>query len=124
MDIILTTKKVFFCILGAIFLAVGLVGTWTPLLPHMPFFLLSVSCFALGSKRIHAWVLSNRLIGPSVKDWQEHRRIRRKAKLLAMVSILISFGYSIYVVGQPWQKVMLIFIGIAVSTFILTRKSE
>ncbi len=124
MNIILLTKKLFFCILGCIFFAIGLIGTWTPLLPHTPFFLLSVSCFALGSKRLHDWILSNRLTGPSIRDWQEHRRIRKKTKIFAMISIMLSFGYSIFAVEQSWQKAMLIFIGTLVSTFILTRKSE
>lgn len=51
-------KRLFFLILGCICLALGCIGIVLPILPTVPFFLVTVFCFANSSRRLHDWFLS------------------------------------------------------------------
>ena len=51
-------KKIVFVTLGCISLALGVVGIVLPILPTVPFFLLTAFCFAKSSERLHSWVSS------------------------------------------------------------------
>jgi uncharacterized membrane protein YbaN (DUF454 family) len=113
-----------YVLFGWISFGVGIVGIVTPILPTVPFFLLASWCFSKGSPKFHAWIRDHKYAGPIIHDWEEHRSISKKSKIKAIITIVISFAISIAVVKPLGLKIMLICIGVAVSTFILTRKSR
>lgn len=65
-------------------LALGVIGIFLPGLPTTPFVLLSAYAAARGSDRLHAWLLSHRLYGPMIRDWQASGAVSRKAKVWAI----------------------------------------
>ena len=71
-------------------LALGLVGIVVPGLPTVPFILLSAFAAARGSARLHRWLLAHRLFGPMIRDWQAHGAVSRRAKRLAVATMLAS----------------------------------
>lgn len=99
--------------LGAGFLALFLavLGAILPVLPTTPFVLLAAACFARGSERFHRKLLANRIAGPIIHEWQLYRSIPARVKRWAYLLMAISFGSSILIVPELWQKVMLIIIG-------------
>jgi uncharacterized membrane protein YbaN (DUF454 family) len=103
--------------------AVGFVGIFLPLLPSVPFFLLTSWCFGKGSVRFHAWILSHKYAGPIIKDWEDYKRISFQAKKKAILTIAISFGISIVIVKSLGLRIMLLMCMLLVTLFILTRKS-
>lgn len=90
-------KRAIWFSLGIVFLAVGSVGIVLPLLPTVPFLLLTAFCFARSSDRLHQWLVNHRTFGPPISDWQDHGAIGRKAKLLATLSILVAFAVPYFV---------------------------
>lgn len=64
-------------------LGLGLIGIVLPLLPTVPFLLLSAYAAARGSQRLHARLLSDPRVGPMIADWQRSGAISRQAKWLA-----------------------------------------
>lgn len=78
-------------LLGGTAFALGAVGIFLPLLPTVPFLLLAAFAFAKSSERLHGWLLSHRIFGPPIEDWQNRGAIRRKAKWMATASILATF---------------------------------
>jgi len=82
--------------LGFLFLAVGILGVALPLLPATPFVLLAAACFARSSEKWHQWLLANETFGPMVRDWEQNRCISCRVKLIAVVSMLLVGGYSIF----------------------------
>lgn len=56
---------------GGLALTLGVVGVFLPLLPTVPFLLLSAFCFGRGSSRLHRWLLQHRVFGPPIEDWIE-----------------------------------------------------
>jgi uncharacterized membrane protein YbaN (DUF454 family) len=92
------TKRSVYFVMGWIFLVIGLVGVFLPLLPTTPFLLLTAFCFARSSIRWHKWLLAQPHMGPLILDWQKHGVIRTRAKIMAtvlmvpLVSISLFFG--------------------------------
>jgi len=80
--------------LGFIFLGLGVLGVFLPLLPTTPFLLVSAGCFAKSSDKWHQWLLSNRYLGPIIKDWQDRRCISTSTKIVAISLIVLFGGYS------------------------------
>ena len=79
--------KALFLGLGWAFVVLGVVGLFVPVLPTTPFLLLASSCFLKSSPRFRDWLLRNRLFGPSIREWEERRAVRRSVKLLAVAVV-------------------------------------
>lgn len=116
--------RVLYLVVGCIFTGLAIWGSYTPLVPTVPFALVAAWCFKRSSPRLHARLRNLKFVGPMLTDWEDHKRISPKAKKWAMVSIVISFSISIYAVNTLMVKVFLGCLAIVISTFILTRKSK
>lgn len=106
--------------LGAGFLALflGVLGAFLPVLPTTPFVLLAAACFARGSEHFHQKLLANRVAGPIIREWRIYHSIPRRAKRWAYFLMALSFGSSILIVPELWQKIMLIVIGSILAFYI------
>lgn len=106
--------------LGAGFLALflGALGAVLPILPTTPFILLAAACFARGSEHFHRKLLENRIAGPIIREWRLYRSIPRRVKRWVYFLMTLSFGSSILIVPEPWQKFMLLAIGATLFFFI------
>ena len=80
--------------LGFLFLGLAVLGGFLPLLPTTPFLLVSAGCFAKSSDKWHQWLLSNRIFGPIIKNWQDRRCISISTKIFAISLVVLSGGYS------------------------------
>ena len=87
-------------ILGFVFLGLAIVGVFLPLLPTTPFVLLAAGCFAQSSERMHRWILANETFGPMVRDWEERRCVTCRVKAIAIGSMVLVGGISIFIVLQ------------------------
>ena len=83
-------------LLGFVFLGLGLVGVFLPLLPTTPFILLAAACFAQSSERMHRWILSNPTFGPMVRDWEQKRCVTCRVKAVAISSMVVVGGISVF----------------------------
>jgi len=84
-------------LLAAGFTCVGLaaLGVFLPLLPTTPFLLVAATCFARSSPRFYRALLGNRVFGPLIRDWREHRAIPLRAKWMAITAIALVLGSTI-----------------------------
>jgi len=80
---------------GFLFLGIGVVGIFLPLLPATPFVLLAAACFARSSEKWHRWMLANSTFGPMIRNWERNRCISCRVKTIAIVSMVVVGGYSI-----------------------------
>ena len=94
-------------LLGFVFLGFGLVGVFLPLLPTTPFVLLAAACFAQSSERMHRWILANETFGPMVRDWEQNRCVSCRVKVIAIASMVVVGGFSIFLVldTMAWRLV-------------------
>ena len=87
--------RVLWLIGGLLSLLLGLVGVFLPLLPTVPFLLLTAFCFARSSDRLHDWLMTHPRLGPPIHDWRSRGAIGKRAKLAATVSVFATFGISL-----------------------------
>jgi hypothetical protein len=99
-------------------LILGAVGIVLPVLPTTPFVLLAAACFARSSKRFHDMLLANRIAGPIIREWVEHRSIQRRVKRWVYLLLALSFGSSILVMPSVGYQVVLAVLGIILTVFV------
>lgn len=106
---------------GIASLALAVAGAILPLLPTTPFLLLAAFAFARSSPRLHRWLVTHRAFGPAIENWRRYRGIGRRAKVAAMIAIVLTFLLTL-AMGMPWWIVGIQAVALtAVSIFILTR---
>ncbi len=100
---------------GWVFVTIGAIGVVLPLLPATPFMLLAAACFARGSRRLHAWLLGSKVVGPTIRAWDETRTIPLRSKIAAITLIALLLGSAIvFLVPHPAVKVGLAVVGLVV----------
>ena len=115
-------SRPFFLTLGYVSLGLGVIGLLLPVLPTTPFILLAAFAFSKSSEKLHGWLLSHKLYGPLITNWQRHGVIRPRAKWTSVSLIVILAGPSIYLLSAPvYAKVLLFAICACVVCFIVTR---
>ena len=105
--------KYIYISIGTFFVFLGLVGAFLPLHSTTPFLILATYFFSKSSKPLQIWLLSHKILGPFINDWEKHRVISRPAKILATLCITFSitsllikyqllniYGLSLFLTGS------------------------
>ncbi len=112
-------KKIFFITLGTLAVALGIVGVALPVLPTTPFLLLAAACYARSSERLYDRLLADPVFGPYIREWREYRTIPRRAKISAIVLIVLSFSLTIFLVLESiYGRLSMALLAAAVSTWL------
>ena len=121
----MTFRSKLYVILGYIALAFGIIGIPLPILPTVPFVLLSAYFFSKGSPRLHYWLVSHPYLGKMILDWEKNGVISSRAKLLSTTMMVLLFSITlIFVKVSLVIKSIVLLIGVSVLIFIWTRPSE
>jgi uncharacterized protein len=112
-------KRALFATLGTLFLALGVIGIFLPLLPTTPFLLLASACYLRGSERMHGWLLSHGRLGAYIQAYEQGRGIPRRAKALALAMMWPSIGYAVYRYPYPWLQAALLLVAAGVTIYLL-----
>ncbi len=109
---------------GILCILLGLVGIILPVLPTTPFLLLAAYCFARSSERFHTWLVTNRLFGQYIQNFQAGRGIPRRTKVLAITMLWLMISISvIFFVSSWWLRAALVGVAIGVTIHLLRRKT-
>ncbi len=126
-DSVIVPNKVYRYILigaGTLFLALGVVGIFIPLLPTTPFLLLAAACYARGSDRFYHWLMNNKYLGSYIKNYLERKGIPLKIKLIVLTLLWVTILASLYfIVNNVWIEIILLVIALGVTIHILTIKT-
>jgi len=119
-DISDKVKRTLFVIAGTLFLIIGFIGVVIPVLPTTPFLLLAAACYIRGSKRIHYWMINNKVFGDFVKNYMERKGITFKQKVTTLIFLWLTIIISIYYFINNFPIIITLFVvAIAVSVHIL-----
>ena len=88
-------KQLIFLIIGCLSLALGCVGIVLPILPTVPFFLVTVFCFANSSQRLHDWFIGTQMYKKHLESFVQKKgmTVRTKATILTSVTALMAVGF-------------------------------
>ncbi len=117
-------KNFIFVSFGLMALVLAIVGIVLPFLPTTPFLLLAAYFFHQGDPRFYDWLLNHSTFGPPIKNWEQHRSIALKHKILATIIMLIPLHYFLLIKSPPpilWAAYFIIVMSVGI--FLWTRKS-
>lgn len=97
-----------FKIVGIFFVGLAFIGVFLPLLPTTPFLLVATACFAKSSPRLHQMLLTNKIFGPMIYHWQTTRSIPKRAKVIALLSMVVAVLWSVFILPTIGLKILVI----------------
>lgn len=92
--------------LALLFLVLGIIGAFLPLLPTTPFILLSAWAAARSSPRLLGWLEGHRVFGSLIRDWRRGGVVSRRSKWLASAVMGLSAGYLLFAVRPLWAALV------------------
>lgn len=115
----------FWIITGTISLIAGIIGLFLPVIPTTPFILLSAFCYARGSKRLHNWLLNNKLFGIYIENYEKGKGIPIKIKVYWIIILWLSISITTtIIVKNSYIKLTLIIIAILATLYIISIKPK
>jgi uncharacterized protein len=103
------------------FLALAAIGVVLPGVPTVPFLLLATWFSARGSTRLHNWIYQHPQLGPPLIEWETQGAVSRRAKVLAVMMLIVSWVLMYPRLKGSWMLVAITLLFCCVSTFLLTR---
>ena len=117
-------KKIILITIGWSCVGLAFVGTFVPGIPTTIFLIVALWAFAKSSKKFHSWLLNHKRFGPILQNWETHKVVPRKAKILMVIlqiSAVIIFHYSLQ---NIYLTAILIITLIFVARYVLSLPSE
>ena len=78
-------KKIILLSIGWICVGLGFIGIFVPGLPTTIFLIIALWAFTKSSNKLRIWLLNHKKFGPFLRDWQEHRVVPLRAKILMVI---------------------------------------
>jgi len=118
-----SVKKYLLIFLGTVSFTLGIVGVILPVLPTTPFLLLASLCYIRSSKRLYNWLINHKIFGEYIYNYLTYRKVKKSAKLGALIFLWLSLLTSIMVVSNLHLRIFLIIVGVGVSIHLFTLKT-
>jgi hypothetical protein len=114
--------RIVYLLIGCLFVGLGFIGAFLPLLPTVPFLLLALWCFARSSQRFHDWLYHHPRFGPPLREWDQHGVIPVRAKILSTAMMAVSMAIMLAVTDlSAWAYGGIAAVLLCVSLYILSR---
>jgi hypothetical protein len=104
---------------GTLFVALGVVGVFLPLLPTTVFLLLAAACYARSSERFYQKLVNHRYLGAYIRNSREGRGMRRRDKVVTLALLWLSIGATmIWTTDALWLRLLLAAIAVGVTVHV------
>lgn len=102
--------------LGSLFLFLGVLGVFLPLLPTTPFLLITAACYLRSSEKLYYSLMNNRFLGRHIRNYYEGKGVPLHIKIIACGSLWLTMGYSIlFIISNPVIKFILLLVALCVT---------
>ena len=98
----------FFLVLGFLFLGVGAVGVFFPILPTVPFLLLASVCFGKGSRRVNDWFQRTKLYQNHLADFKKDRSMTMQTKLGILLPVTVLLLLAFFMMHNIYGRITII----------------
>jgi uncharacterized protein len=117
-------QKLLLTVVGFIFVALGIIGIFTPVMPSIPFFIIASICFSKSSQKFHRMLMDNKWVGPHIKNYHENNGVSLKVKILMLVAQWGGLGItSVLFVHNLIGRIIMVIIGVGATVYILSLKT-
>ncbi|MBN2504685.1 MAG: YbaN family protein [Bacilli bacterium] len=110
-----------YIMLGFTSLGVGSLGIFIPVLPTVPFYLLTAYFFAKGSDRFHNWFINTKIYDRYLKEFMENKSMTKKQKWTLLLFVDVVLVLTILLVRNPVITIILITIDVIKYIYFLTQ---
>ncbi len=117
--------KYLYLISGFLFVFIGVVGIFLPLLPTTIFLILASACFVKGSPRANEWLRNHKILGTYLKSYQDKTGLTTKVKVFNIAFLWIMILISAYFFTEEFYiRLLLLAIAIGVTIHLLMVKTK
>lgn len=92
--------RTIFLIVGCISFAFGTIGIVIPVLPTVPFYLLTAFCFVRGSEKFANWFLNSKLYKNHVGNFAKHRVMTIYGEMLLLIFVSVLLMTSMWFINK------------------------
>ena len=117
-------KKIILISLGWLCVSLGFIGIFIPGIPTTIFLIIALWAFARSSKRFHAWLLNHQRFGPILRNWQEHKVVPLRAKILMVILQILVVIMVQYTFNNLFATVALMVVLILVAGYVISLPSK
>lgn len=116
--------KMFWLFLGWGAFALGIIGAFLPVVPTVPFMLLSLIGFAKSSPKMRNRILRHPQFGPPIRDWLRYGTITRRTKIFSSVAMACGVVIAAAIGLPVWIVATQASVLIAISIYLWTRPEK
>lgn len=117
-------RKALLIFFGTVFVGLGVLGIFLPLMPTTVFLLLAAYCYSRSSDKFHDWLLNNRFLGKYIRNYKSGQGMSVRDKATTLIILWASIGVSVWFVkGSFWVTLILAAVAVGVTTHILWIKT-
>ena len=113
--------RIIFIVLGSLSVVMAALGVLLPGLPATPFLLLASFAFARSSKKMHDWLINNKVFGPILSDFLDRKGIRLHIKIISLLMMWGMMFISVFYFIDNNIVKYIAAIGALVGTFAILR---
>lgn len=85
----------------------GVVGAVLPIMPALPFFIVSAWGFSRSSPELESWLMQHPLVGPSLVRFRRYRVVPTTFKALSIGMMVVGFAGGFVIPGVPlWARLV------------------
>ena len=112
-------KRILLLFLAWFCVGAAFVGIFLPGIPTTPFLIVALWAFAKTSKKFHAWLLNHKRFGPILTNWESHKVVPLRAKILMVILQIFAVVMFHYSLQNIYLTIGLIVILLFVARYVL-----
>ena len=117
-------KRTILISLGLLCVGLGFVGVFVPGIPTTIFLIIALWAFTKSSAKLRHWLLNHKRFGPILNNWQEHKVVPRRAKILMVVLMSLAVILFYYSLQSLILTIGLIIILVSVAIYVISLPSK
>ena len=117
-------KRAILISLGWLCVGLGFVGVFVPGIPTTIFLIIALWAFTKSSEKLRHWLLNHKRFGPILNNWQEHKVVPRRAKILMVVLMSLAVILFYYSSQSLILTIGLIIILVSVAIYVISLPSK
>ena len=117
-------KRMILISLGWLCVSLGFIGIFVPGIPTTIFLIIALWAFTKSSEKLRHWLLNHKRFGPILNNWQEHKVVPRKAKILMVILMSLAVVLFYYSSQNLYLTIGLIIILVSVAIYVISLPSK
>ena len=110
--------------LGWLCVSLGFIGIFVPGIPTTIFLIIALWAFTKSSKKLRNWLLNHKRFGPILNNWQQHKVVPRRAKILMVVLMSLASVLFHYSLQNLYLTIGLVIILVLVAIYVISLPSK